>query len=112
VLIEEGVAVAQEFYVGVTVDRARQCPVLIASFEGGMEIEELATSHPEKIVREWIDVGIGLQAFQARNLLFGMGIDAVFIRAGVGVLAQLYRLFESLDCTLVEINPLVATQDK
>jgi succinyl-CoA synthetase beta subunit len=112
ILVEQGVAIEQEFFVGVTVDRTRQCPVLIAGSEGGMEIEELAASHPEKIVREWIDVGIGLQAFQARNLLFGMGIDAVFIRAGVGVLAQLYRLFESLDCTLVEINPLVATQDK
>jgi succinyl-CoA synthetase beta subunit len=112
VLVEEGVAVTQEFYVGITVDRGRQCPVLIASSEGGMEIEELAASHPEKIVREWVDVGIGLQAFQARNLLFGIGIDASFIREGVKILAQLYRLFESLDCTLVEINPLVATQDK
>ncbi|MBW2172053.1 MAG: ADP-forming succinate--CoA ligase subunit beta [Deltaproteobacteria bacterium] len=112
ILVEQGIAIAQEFFVGVTVDRTRQCPVIMASSEGGMEIEELAASHPEKIVREWIDVGIGLQAFQARNLLFGMGIDAGFIRAGVGLLAQLYRLFESLDCTLVEINPLVATQDK
>ena len=112
VLVEEGVAVKQEFYVGAAVDRAKQCPVLIAGSEGGMEIEELATSYPERIVREWIDVGLGLPAFQARNLLFGMGIDASLVRAGIGISSQLYRLFESHDCTLVEINPLVMTEDK
>jgi succinyl-CoA synthetase beta subunit len=112
VLVEEGVQVKEEFYVGVAVDRARQCPVLIASSEGGMGIEELAASHPERIVREWIDVGLGLPGFQARNLLFGMGLDAGLMRAGVGILTQLYRLFESSDCTLVEINPLVVTEDK
>ncbi len=112
VLVEEGVQVKEEFYVGVAVDRARQCPVLIASSEGGMGIEELAASHPERIVREWIDVGLGLPGFQARNLLFGMGLDAGLMRAGVGILTQLYRLFESSDCALVEINPLVVTEDK
>ena len=112
VLVEEGVQVKEEFYVGVAVDRARQCPVLIASSEGGMGIEELAASHPERIVREWIDVGLGLPGFQARNLLFGMGLDAGLMRAGVGILTRLYRLFESSDCTLVEINPLVVTEDK
>lgn len=112
VLVEEGVQIKEEFYVGVAVDRARQCPVLIASSEGGMGIEELAASHPERIVREWIDVGLGLPGFQARNLLFGMGLDAGLMRAGVGILTQLYRLFESSDCTLVEINPLVVTEDK
>lgn len=112
VLVEEGVQVKEEFYVGVAVDRARQCPVLIASSEGGMGIEELAAGHPERIVREWIDVGLGLPGFQARNLLFGMGLDAGLMRAGVGILTRLYRLFESSDCTLVEINPLVVTEDK
>jgi succinyl-CoA synthetase beta subunit len=112
ILVEQGVEIEQEFFVGITVDRARQCPVMMASAEGGMDIEQLAASHPEKIMQEWINIGIGLQAFQARNLLFGMGVDPGFIRAGVGILTQLYRLFESLDCTLVEINPLVATQDR
>ena len=111
VLVEEGLAIKQEFYVGAAVDRARQCPVLIASAEGGMGIEELAASRPEAIVREWIDVGIGLPAFQARNLVFGMGIDAGLVRAGTSVLNQLYRVFESLDCMLVEINPLIVTED-
>ena len=112
VLVEEGVAVKQEFYVGAAVDRAKQCPVLIASSQGGIGIEELAASHPERIVREWIDVGLGLPGFQARNLLFGIGIDPSFVRAGTGILTRVYRLFESYDCTLVEINPLVITEDK
>ena len=112
VLVEEAVAIKQEFYVGVAVDRARQCPVIIASAEGGMGIEELAASRPERIVRQWIDVGQGLQAFQARNLLFGMGVDVGLIRPGIGILTQMYRVFESLDCMLVEINPLVVTEDK
>jgi succinyl-CoA synthetase beta subunit len=112
VLVEEGVAVKQEFYVGAAVDRAKQCPVLIASSQGGIGIEELAASHPERIVREWIDVGLGLPGFQARNLLFGIEIDPSFVRAGTGILTRVYRLFESHDCTLVEINPLVITEDK
>jgi len=111
VLVEEGLAIKQEFYVGAAVDRARQCPVLIASAEGGMGIEELAASRPEAIVREWIDIGIGLAAFQARNLVFGMGMDGGLVRAGTSVLNRLYRVFESLDCMLVEINPLIVTED-
>jgi succinyl-CoA synthetase beta subunit len=111
VLVEEALAVKQEFYVGVAVDRARQCPVLIASAEGGMGIEELAASRPDAIVREWIDMGIGLPAFQTRNLVFGMGLDGSLVRAGTGLFNQLYKVFESLDCMLVEINPLVVTED-
>jgi succinyl-CoA synthetase beta subunit len=111
VLVEEGITVKQEFYVGAVVDRPNQCPVLIASAEGGMGIEELAATHPDRIVREWVDVGVGISAFQARNLVFGMGIDAGLVRDGVRVFTQLYRIFDSLDCTLVEINPLVITED-
>ena len=111
VLVEEGLSIKQEFYVGAAVDRARQSPVLIASAEGGMGIEELAATHPERIVREWVDVGVGFPAFQARNLLFGMGIDTGLVRPGTGVFSQLYRIFEALDCMLVEINPLIVTED-
>jgi succinyl-CoA synthetase beta subunit len=111
ILVEEGVAVKQEFYVGAAVDRAKQSPVLIASSEGGMGIEELAATCPERIVREWIDCGLGLAGFQARNLVFGLGIDTSLVRAGTAIFAQLYKVFESLDCQLVEINPLVVTQD-
>lgn len=111
VLVEEGLRIKQEFYVGAAVDRARQCPVLIASAEGGMGIEELAASRPDAIVREWIDMGIGLPAFQARNVVFGMGMDADLVRAGTGLFNQLYKVFESLDCMLVEINPLIVTEE-
>ncbi|MDY6955031.1 MAG: ADP-forming succinate--CoA ligase subunit beta, partial [Thermodesulfobacteriota bacterium] len=111
VLVEEGLSVKQEFYVGAAVDRAMQCPVLIASAEGGMGIEELAATHPERIVREWVDEGVGFPAFQARNLLFGMGIDTGLVRPGTAVFSQLHRVFEALDCMLVEINPLVVTED-
>ncbi|MDY6988847.1 MAG: ADP-forming succinate--CoA ligase subunit beta [Thermodesulfobacteriota bacterium] len=111
VLVEEGLSIKQEFYVGAAVDRARQCPVLIASAEGGMGIEELAATHPERIVRQWVDVGAGFPAFQARNLLFGMGIETGLVRPGTGVFSQLYKIFEALDCMLVEINPLIVTED-
>lgn len=112
VLVEEAVAVKRELFLGSAVDRARKCPVLIASAEGGMGIEELAARRPERIVREWIDVGLGLPGFQARNLLFGIGVDAGFLREGVRILTQLYRLFDACDCSLVEINPLVVTEDE
>ncbi len=112
VLVEEGLSVAQEFYVGITIDRTRQCPVLIASSEGGMGIEELAANYPERIVREWIDVGLGFQGFQARNIAFGLGMDPSLIRPATGIFIELYRLFEEMDCMLVEINPLIETKDK
>ncbi|NVM57287.1 MAG: ADP-forming succinate--CoA ligase subunit beta [Desulfobacterales bacterium] len=112
VLVEEGVAVKEELYVGAAVDRVRQCPVLIASSEGGVDIEDLAHHHPGQIIRAWIDVGVGLPVFQARNLLFGMGIDTGLVQAVTGLLTQVFRLFESWDCMLVEINPLVVTDDR
>jgi succinyl-CoA synthetase beta subunit len=111
ILVEEGVAIKQEFYVGVVLDRVKQCPVMIVSSEGGVGIEELAAAHPDRIAREWVDVGMGLWGYQARNLLFNVGIGAGLMRAGVRILTQLYKLFESFDCTLVEINPLVVTEE-
>jgi succinyl-CoA synthetase beta subunit len=110
VLVEEALPVKQEFYVGAIVDRSRQSPVLIASSEGGMGIEELAAKCPDRIVREWVDVGLGFQAFQARNMVFQMGIGGILVRGFSGVFSQLYKLFDTLDCTLVEINPLVVTE--
>ena len=112
VLVEQGLSVAQEFYVGITVDRSSQCPVVIASAEGGMGIEELAATAPERIVREWVDVGLGFQAYQGRNLAFGLGVGPNLIRPFAGVFAKLYKLFSRMDCMLVEINPLVVTQDE
>jgi succinyl-CoA synthetase beta subunit len=111
VLVEEAVPVKQEFYVGAAVDRVTQTPMLMASAEGGMGIEELAATYPERIVREWVDVGIGFSGFQARNLVFGLGLDAGPVRPATGIFLQLYKLFDALDCSLVEINPLVVTED-
>lgn len=111
VLVEEGLSIAKEYYVAVTVDRVGQCPVMIAGAEGGMEIETLAATQPEKIFRESIDLGVGFCGFQARNLAFRLGLDPAVVRAAGALFNGLYKVFESLDCSLVEVNPLVATQD-
>ncbi|MBW2108144.1 MAG: ADP-forming succinate--CoA ligase subunit beta [Deltaproteobacteria bacterium] len=111
VLVEEGLSIRKEYYIGVTVDRGGQCPVMIASAEGGMEIETLAATQPEKIIREAIDVGVGFCGFQARNLAFRLGLDPTMIRAATALFSRLYNVFESLDCSMVEVNPLVTTQD-
>jgi succinyl-CoA synthetase beta subunit len=111
VLVEQALDVKQEYYVGVVIDRVRQSAVLIASAEGGMGIEELAATQPDRIVREWVDVGHGFSAFQARNIVYGVGIDESLVRGFTGIFSQLYKVFHTLDCTLVEINPLVVTKE-
>ena len=111
VLIEEGLGVRRELYLGLVVDRARARPALMASTEGGMEIEVVAAEHPEKILRESIDPGVGLQGFQARRLAFGLGLDGAQVNEAARLFASLYRAFEGTDATLAEINPLVVTQD-
>lgn len=110
VLVEEGVAIAQEMYLGITVDRARECPVIIASKEGGMEIEELAKKAPEKIVKEWVDPGVGLRPFQISRISFALELDAPLKKPITQLIGNLYRLFLEKDCSLAEINPLVVTQ--
>jgi len=111
VLVEEGVNIAQEMYLGITVDRKRECPVLIASKEGGMEIEELAKTSPEKIIKEWVDPGVGLKPFQISKIAFGLQLDASLRRPVSQLIANLYRLFVDKDCSLAEINPLVVTRE-
>jgi len=111
VLVEEGVNIAQEMYLGITVDRGRECPVLIASKEGGMEIEELAKTSPEKIIKEWVDPGVGLKPFQISKIAFGLQLDASLRRPVSQLIANLYRLFVDKDCSLAEINPLVVTRE-
>ncbi len=110
VLVEEAVAIAQEMYLGITVDRARECPVIIASKEGGMEIEELAKKAPEKIVKEWVDPGVGLRPFQISRISFALELDAPLKKPITPLIGNLYRLFLEKDCSLAEINPLVVTQ--
>ncbi len=111
VLVEEAVSIKEAFYVGVAVDRERQCPVFMVSKKGGTEIEELAASHPECVVREWIEMGSGLQVLQMRNLLHGVGLDDRLVQTGERIFSQVYGVFESLDCMLVEMNPLVVTDN-
>ena len=110
-LIEEGVDIARELYVGVTLDRASSRTVVMASTEGGVEIEKVAAETPEKILKEFVDRSLGFQAFQARRLAFGLGLSGEAFRNGVKFLLALYRAYERMDCSLAEINPLVLTGD-
>jgi len=106
VLVEPAADIAQEFYLGVTVDRARQAPVLIISSAGGMDIEEVAEKHPEKVARVWIDPLIGLRPFHIREACFRAGVDPGLIKAMGGLVQKVYQLFRQKDAILVEINPL------
>ena len=109
VLVEEALGVAKELYLGIVIDRARECPVVMASTEGGMEVEKVAAEHPELIFKEWIDPAVGLAAFQARKLAFKLGLGGATFKQAVKFLASLYRAFQASDASLAEINPLVIT---
>src|SRR5574337_666017 len=109
VLVEEGCAIARELYLGMVIDRARGWPTLMASAEGGVEIEEVAARTPEKILREPIDPAVGIQAFQGRKIAFGIGIPKESINKAVAFITALYRAFVESDCSMAEINPLVLT---
>ena len=111
VLVEEASAIAAELYLSVTLDRARATHVVMASRAGGVEIEEVAATHPERIVREWADPALGLQAFQARRLAFELGLAGAQFKAGVSLVLGLFRAYLDKDCALAEINPLVTTVD-
>jgi succinyl-CoA synthetase beta subunit len=111
VLVEEASEVARELYVSILVDRASCSPVIVASEAGGMEIEEVARSAPERIFRSYTDPAIGLQAFQGRKLAYGMNLTGGQVNEFARLMANLYRLFMDRDCSLAEINPLVITLD-
>jgi succinyl-CoA synthetase beta subunit len=110
-LIEEGVGIAKELYVGVTLDRATSRNVVMASTEGGVEIEKVAAERPEKILKEFVDRSVGFQGYQARTLAFGLGLSGDAFKNAVKFLAALFRAYEAMDCSLAEINPLVLTTD-
>ena len=110
-LVEETIVVAKELYVGILVDRAVGGPVVIASEAGGMEIEEVAETNPEKILQEVVDPALGLFPFQGRRLAYGMGIDPGLVNAASSMLVKLFTLFQANDCSMLEINPLVVTGD-
>lgn len=111
VLVEKASDIEREFYLGITLDRAQSKPVVMASQEGGVEIEEVAVATPEKILKETVDPRVGLQAFQATRLAFGLGFEGKQVRQAISFILSLYRAYVDADCSLVEINPLVVTAD-
>ena len=111
VLVEETMDIAQELYVAIVLDPSERRPVVIASAAGGMEIEEVAEATPEKIIRAVVDPTVGLQPFQGRSLAYGIGVPAELVRPAADLIVKLYRLMVDLDCSQVEINPLVVTGD-
>jgi succinyl-CoA synthetase beta subunit len=109
VLVEEGLQMTRELYVSLVLDRAAGKPVMMASAAGGMDIEDVAASTPEKIARVYIEPGVGLVPFEARQLGFAIGLDGAQVNKFVKLAAGLYDAFIATDATLVEINPLVVT---
>jgi len=101
----------QEFYLSITLDRAKECNVIIASAEGGVEIETIAEEHPEKIIKEWVDPRFGLQAFQARRIAFALGLSGTAFKNAVKFILQLYKVYIETDADMVEINPMLKTSD-
>ena len=110
-LIEEGVRIQRELYVGMTLDRSSSQTVVMASTEGGVEIETVAAERPEKILKEFIHRTAGFQPHQARRLAFGLGLEGPAFKHAVKFLQGLARVYDSMDCSLAEINPLVVTED-
>jgi len=110
-LLAAAVEIAKEYYVGVVVDRARRTPVLMASAEGGVEIEEVAARNPDAIKKAWFHPHLGFQPFQAHALAAAIGLAGVQAKAAADIMLKLARLFVEKDCSLAEINPLVLTRD-
>ena len=110
-LIEETLPIERELYLGIVIDRAEACPVFMASASGGMEIEQVAATNPEAILKEHIDSAVGFQAFQARKLAFGRGLKPEQIAPAAKLLGALYKAFEACDASMAEINPFITTTD-
>jgi succinyl-CoA synthetase beta subunit len=110
-LIEQGISIARELYIGITLDRSTSQNVVMASTEGGMEIEKVAAETPEKIIKAYVDRAAGFRPFQARALAFGLGLSGEVFKNAVKFLQGLYRAYEAMDCSLAEINPLVVTTE-
>ena len=107
--VEEATNIAQEIYLAFVMDRTEERVVVVASAQGGMEIEEISAKEPESIVRSVVDPAVGMQAFQAREIAFSLGLDAALIPQAVKTITGCYRLMEETDANMVEINPLVVT---
>jgi succinyl-CoA synthetase beta subunit len=110
VFVEQGIAIARELYLGMLVDRDARRIVVMASAEGGMDIEHVAATTPEKILKVWIDPTTGLSGYQCRQLGFGLGLTKDQVTKFTVLLSALYKLFVAEDCSLVEVNPLIVTE--
>ncbi len=110
IYVEEGCDIARELYLGILIDRATSQVTIMSSTEGGMDIEEVADKHPEKIVKTVIDPAIGFQSFQGRQIAFSLGLEGKQVGKCVEVVSAMYNAFIALDCSIVEINPLVVTK--
>src|SRR3954464_11038619 len=110
IYVEEGCDIARELYLGITLDRALGRNVLMASSEGGVEIEEVAAKHPEKILRAAVDPVVGLAGYQARDLAFALGLSGTAVNSFVKFASAMYRAYDATDASNLEINPLVMTK--
>ena len=111
IYVEEGCSISRELYLGIVLDREKDLPVIMASIEGGVEIEEVASKNPEKILKVHVDPITGLGDWQARKIAFGLGLEGNQIKHCMKFMKSLYQLFINLDCSIVEINPLVVSSD-
>ena len=111
VLVTAAEDIAHEYYVGVTLDRAKGMDVIMASTEGGVEIEEVAEATPEKIIKVWVDPSVGLRPYQANEIAFGLGLEGGALKEARKFVSALYKAYRASDATIAEINPLVKTDD-
>jgi succinyl-CoA synthetase beta subunit len=111
VLVEQGLQIKRELYLGLVIDRASERPVLMVSPEGGVEIEKVAEETPDRIFKEVINPGVGLAPYQARKLAFALGLEGKQVSQAVGFMTAVWEAFKSTDASLIEINPLIVTED-
>ena len=109
IMVAEALDIAKEYYLAITLDRSKGQDVIMASTEGGVEIEEVAEKTPEKIIKVWVDPTIGLQAYQARQLAFGLGLEKDIIKQAIPLFMNLYKCYTETDASIAEINPLIIT---
>jgi succinyl-CoA synthetase beta subunit len=110
-LVEQGLRIKRELYLGIVIDRSSEKPVLMVSPDGGVEIEKVAEETPERIFKEFINPGVGLSGFQARKLAFALGLEGPQVAQAGKVMAAVYNAFVATDASLIEINPLIVTEE-
>ena len=111
VLVEEACQIERELYLGMVIDRSKERVVIMASAEGGVEIEEIAARSPEKILKEYVDPAVGLMPYQSRKVAYSLGLEGKAVNKAVSFISALYNAFIDKDCSLAEMNPLVLTRD-